>query len=51
VREKNVYKKESKHKALHKHDTIKKNLVVVETEQTKLVCTSTLDKTDQNKLL
>jgi len=46
--EKNACKKESKHKALHKHDPIKKHLVVVQTEQTKLVCT--LDITAQNKL-
>jgi hypothetical protein len=47
--EENVCKKESRHKTLHKHDPIKKHLAVVQTEQTKLVCT--LDKTAQNELL
>jgi hypothetical protein len=47
--EENVYKKESRNKALHKHYPIKKHLAVVKTEQTKLVCT--LDKTAKNELL
>jgi hypothetical protein len=47
--EKNVCKKESEHNALHKHDPITKHFVVVQREQTKLVCT--LDITAQNELL
>lgn len=46
--EKNVCKKE-RHKVLYKHNPIKKHLLVVQTEQTTLVCT--LDKTAHNELL